>query len=117
MPEDGWVSGVNSPVLVPVSVKGHHVLVTARDVPGGPFQTDAEVEIAARKPQLDRVLDGLVAFANEMVERFESTDASKVSVQFGCDVAVETGTLVAVIGKASVQSTFTVTLEWARQGN
>jgi hypothetical protein len=73
------------------------------------------VEIGARKPRLDRVLDGLAAFANQVVEKFEPTNASKVSVQFGCDVAAQTGTLIAVIGQASAHSAFTVTLEWSRQ--
>jgi hypothetical protein len=91
-------------------------LVAAQDVPGdGSLDQGTEVEIGARKPRLDRALEGLAAFANEVVEKFEPTNASKMSVQFGCDVAAQTGTLIAVIGQASAHSAFTVTLEWARQ--
>ena len=42
----------------------------------------------------------------------QSTDASKVSVQFGCEVLVESGQFVAVIGRASSKAAITVGLEW-----
>jgi hypothetical protein len=40
--------------------------------------------------------------------------AHKVSVEFGCEFAVESGGFIAVIGKASAKSTFTVGLEWTK---
>nr|WP_246260446.1 CU044_2847 family protein [Streptomyces typhae] len=76
---------------------------------------DEEEEIGARRPgrpRLEQLLDGLAGFAQEIASRLQSTDASKVSVQFGCEVIVESGQFVAVIGKASSKSTITVGLEW-----
>jgi hypothetical protein len=106
-------------VLVPVQVGGCRLLIAAHDLSSEPTDRDTEVEIASHAPirdrMLDGMLDGLAAFATEVVTRFEPTSASKVSVQFDCDVAVESGTLVAVVGKASWQRTFTVTVEWARE--
>jgi hypothetical protein len=98
-------------VLVPVVVGECRLMVAARRVPG----EDDEVEIGARRPRIDHMLDGLAAFAGKVVERFEPTNASKVSVQFGCDVAVQSGTLIAMIGQASTKSSLLVTLEWTRQ--
>jgi hypothetical protein len=72
-----------------------------------------EQEIAGRPPRLDNVLTGVANFAKEIVATMQETGASKVSVEFGCEFAIETGTLVAVIGKASSKSTITVGLEWA----
>lgn len=76
---------------------------------------DEEEEIGARRPgrpRLEQLLDGLAGFAQEIAGRLQSTDASKVSVQFGCEVMVESGQFIAVIGKASSKSTITVGLEW-----
>ncbi|MFC8090430.1 CU044_2847 family protein [Streptomyces sp. NPDC057301] len=76
---------------------------------------DEEEEIGARRPgrpRLEQLLDGLAGFAQEIAGRLQSTDASRVSVQFGCEVMVEAGQLIAVIGKASSKSTITVGLEW-----
>lgn len=42
----------------------------------------------------------------------QGTDASKVNVQFGCEVLVESGQFVAVIGKVSSKAAITVGLEW-----
>jgi hypothetical protein len=106
-------------VLVPVEVGGCRLLVAAHDLSGGPVDRDTEVEIASHPSARDRLLngmlDGLAAFATEVVNRFEPTSASKVSVEFDCNVALESGSLVAVVGKASWQRTFTVTVEWTRQ--
>lgn len=108
-------------VLVPVQVGACRLLVAALDLSGESADRDMEVEIASHAPVRDRMLngmlDGLAAFASEVVTRFEPTSASKVSVQFDCDIALESGTFVAVVGKASWQRAFTVTVEWTRQGS
>ena len=107
------------PVLIPVQVGDCRLLVSAYDLTGESADRDTEIEIASPGSVQDRMLngmlDGLAAFATGVVDRFEPTSASKVSVQFDCNVALESGTLVAVVGKASWQRTFTVTVEWTRQ--
>lgn len=92
---------------VPVDVDGQRVYVWVEEVGGG-----EEQEIALRKPSLDQALDGLMGVVRAMGGRLRSTDASKVSVEFACEFAVESGAFVAVIGKASGKSTFKVALEW-----
>ncbi|MFI1106669.1 CU044_2847 family protein [Streptomyces physcomitrii] len=42
------------------------------------------------------------------------SEASKVTREFGCDMALESGALIAAIGKASAKSAFKVTLEWEK---
>lgn len=106
-------------VLIPVQVGDCRLLVSAYDLSGESADSDTEIEIASSGSVQDRMLngmlDGLAAFATGVVDRFEPTSASKVSVQFDCNVALESGTLVAVVGKASWERTFTVTVEWTRQ--
>ncbi|MEV0615086.1 CU044_2847 family protein [Nonomuraea sp. NPDC050404] len=100
-------------ILVPVTVDGQLVYLTARSASSfaGPGQ---EEEIAARRPTLQQVLDGLTGIARALGAQLRKTEADKVTVEFGCEFALESGSFVAVIGKASAKSTFKVGLEWSR---
>lgn len=63
---------------------------------------------------LEEVMSGLAAFASQLNRTVESFAADKVTVQFGCEVGMETGQLFAIIGKAGAKSTIDVTLEWTK---
>jgi hypothetical protein len=99
--------------LVPVEIDGQTVYLTVREMGGLPGSGE-EREIADRRPRLESVLGGVANFAKQVVGTLQDTGASKVSVEFGCEFALETGTFVAVIGKASSKSTLTVGLEWTK---
>ncbi|MFC4530598.1 CU044_2847 family protein [Sphaerisporangium dianthi] len=98
---------------VPVVVDGVrvHMEVRATGARGsdGPGQ---EGPIGIRTPALEEALDGLMGVAKAMGARLRETGAAKASVEFGCEFAMESGSLVAVIGKAGGKSTFKVALEW-----
>jgi hypothetical protein len=96
---------------VPVDVDGQRVYVWVEEELAG---ADDEQEIAFRKPSLDQALDGVMGVVRAMGGRLQSTNATKVSVEFACEFAVESGAFVAVIGKASGKSTFKVALEWTK---
>lgn len=119
---DDQAAGASLPVtLVPVELGGHAVLVVVSGDgldtrPGVTAGEEQEVSARGGKPTLEQVLDGLAGFAAEVASRLKSTDATRVGVQFGCDIGVESGSLVAVIGKASVSSSITVSLEWDGHG-
>jgi Trypsin-co-occurring domain 1 len=100
--------------LVPVQVGDRRIYLAVRDmdVEGHGLPGD-EQPISGRVPRLDDVLDGIAGFAGKVVDSMQSTKATKVSVEFGCEFAIESGHLVAVVGKASAKSTMTVSLEWA----
>jgi hypothetical protein len=104
-----------SSVLVPMVVNNQRIYLSVQKIGETRHGLNEEGEIASRPPTLDKVLDGLTGFAQEMATRLQGTDASKVSVEFGCEFALESGTFVAVIGKASARSTFKVALEWTKQ--
>jgi hypothetical protein len=102
-------------VLVPVEVDGHRILFSVRPNPLGEERTyEWEQDIVARRPSLQGALDDLAAVARELGSRLQDAAVSKVSVEFGCEFAVESGGFVAVIGKASARSTFKVGLEWTK---
>jgi Trypsin-co-occurring domain 1 len=101
--------------LVPLEVGEHPVYLEVRELGQADLQPGEEREIFGGRPSLDQVLDGLMDLARAMGARLQQSDASTVTVQFGCEVALETGMFVAVIGKASAKSTFTVQLEWSKE--
>lgn len=97
-------------VVVPVTQDGVRIQVLARSAEAA--ADGEETEIAARRPSLDQVMSGLNVVARAVGEQARQSTASKVTLEFGCDIALESGSLVAAIGKASVKSAFKVTLEW-----
>ena len=100
--------------LIPATVGECKLYVFAQDMDATTAGPRAEHEIGARLPHVEKALDGLAEFAQHIVQRFERTDAQKVTVEFGCDIVLESGTFLAVIGKASSTSSITVGLEWVR---
>jgi NTP-dependent ternary system trypsin peptidase co-occuring protein len=107
-------AGDGTETLVPVEIDGLTLYVAARTVNGGGAAANAdEHQIGARERRLEPVLAGMAGFARQVITSMQATDASKVTVQFGCEIAVESGSFVAVIGKASAKSTVTVSVEWA----
>ena len=107
------------PDLIGVQVRGQRLLIAtsaAAQSWADPADPDEESEISSRRhePKLEQVLDGVAVFAEEVVERLRGAEATKITVEFGCDIAVESGAFVAVIGKASASSSLKVSLEWQR---
>jgi hypothetical protein len=100
-------------VRVPIEVDGHQVYLWVD--PGSASElTGEEREISAKRPDLRGALDDLSVVAAELAQRLRSLEASSVKVEFGCEFALESGKIVAVIGKASAKSAFKVGLEWTR---
>ena len=98
--------------LVPVELGNQRLYLSVRSLDA--VHLGDEREIAARRPRLGHALDALAAFGKEFIGRFEGMDVSKVTVEFGCEIALESGSFVAVIGKASASSAIAVSLEWSR---
>ncbi|MER5222900.1 CU044_2847 family protein [Streptomyces flaveus] len=108
------VLGEREAVLVPVEVEGQTVYLAVQDRGYGSGVSGRESDIAARRPSLDEALDGLMGLARAMGTRLQQTDATKVTIEFGCEFVLESGSFVAVVGKASAKSSFLVGLEWDR---
>ncbi|MFI6967115.1 CU044_2847 family protein [Streptomyces sp. NPDC050255] len=98
--------------LVPVMAAGQTVLLSVQRR-GRQSTPEGEREIAARRLSLDEAVDSLVGIARSVGQRLQETGSTKATVEFGCEFAVESGQLVAVLGKATARSTFKVALEWA----
>lgn len=94
---------------VPTTVDGQRIDVWVQEPDG---EAGEESEIAFRKPTLDQALDGLMSAVGAIGGRLRESDAQVATVEFGCEFVLESGSFVAVIGKASSTSSFKVTLEW-----
>ncbi|MEV7731670.1 CU044_2847 family protein [Streptomyces sp. NPDC088921] len=110
--EEGTARDEETEVLVPVFLEGQKVYLSVRDLRTPQHALGTESEIAAHRPTLDEALDGLMGLVRMMGARLRQSDASKVTMEFGCEFALEAGAFVAVIGKASAKSAFGVALEW-----
>ena len=75
--------------------------------------TADEEEIASRMPSFDDVLSKVTTLAAGAIRDLSAIGASKVLLEFGCEFGIESGQLVAIIGKASGKSTFKIGLEWS----
>ncbi|WP_405742406.1 hypothetical protein OG885_43800 [Streptomyces sp. NBC_00028] len=99
--------------LIRLDVDGQRVYMAVRELDGG---YGGEHEISGRIGQrLDEALEGLTSTARAVVTQLRQSEATRVRVQFGCEFALESGSVVAVLGKARTSSAFTVELEWERQ--
>jgi hypothetical protein len=97
--------------LVPVTADGQTLYLSVQRL-GSTTSGGSEHEIAARRPTLEEAVDSLVGVARAVGTRLQQTGSDKATVEFACEFAVESGTLVAVLGKATARSTFKVALEW-----
>jgi hypothetical protein len=103
--------------VVPLRIGTSLMYVTATRLSANQAgELDEEVEIAARPPSVEQITAALKDFATQVTESLQGSGASRFVVEFGCDVAVETGRVVAMLGKGSLASTLRVTLEWSRPG-
>src|SRR5262245_16523267 len=99
--------------LLPMHVGGQFVYIAVRDL-DAPLVGGQEREIAGRRATLDEALAGVKAFAQQTIDELHHLDATKVAVEFGCEFVVESGSVFAVIGKASAMSAMKVSLEWSK---
>lgn len=100
--------------LLPLRVGDDAVLyVSASRLPAD-LVGDGEVEVAGRTPTTRQIIEVIARFAEELTAELGKSGATRFTVEFGCEIAVETGQVFAVLGKASARSSLNVTLEWER---
>jgi hypothetical protein len=98
--------------LVPVRLPGGgRLFVRAEPVGPAPGIND-EREIAGRIPSLDQVVAAVGEFTDSIGDALKRSAPTRFTVEFECEMAIEAGGLVAVIGKASGKAAFHVTMEW-----
>ena len=95
---------------IPVRLGDHTVYVEVDRLPGG------EEEVAGRMFTLDDFTGSLRAITQTVSEAIEhgldKVRPKKITVEFGCEVGVESGHLTAVLVKGSAKANIKVVAEW-----
>lgn len=99
--------------LVPVEAAGQTVLLRVRPNAESAHASFEEQEVAGwGTARIDGLFAGLAGVAEDFATRFESSGAKRMRLKFGCDVAVKSGSLIAIIGNASTTASFGVEPEY-----
>lgn len=101
-------------VLIPLRVGDEGVMYVAATPLSDANDGFGEVEVAGRAQSTRQVVEVLGLLAEEFISVLSHSGATKFAVELGCEVAVESGQVFAVLGKASSKSSLKVTLEWQR---
>jgi len=73
---------------------------------------EEDVASSSRIYSFDRIRDALEGVASEVVTALARVKPQRATVEFGIDIAVESGQLTALLVKGTGTTTLKVTLEW-----
>lgn len=91
--------------LVPVALpSGRRALVSAISFGG-------EEPVAARVPNFSEVLDNVREMCHAVTEAIDKIPGKKINVEFGLAFGIESGQLVTLLAKASVNASLKVSIE------
>ena len=79
---------------------------------GGSADQYNERELAARPHAIGDALKGVNALVKDLKSELQGLSAKRMAVEVSLEFALESGHLVAIVGKASGKSSIKVTLEW-----
>ncbi|TQJ89978.1 CU044_2847 family protein [Streptomyces sp. SLBN-31] len=102
--------------ITPVAVDGGVLYIEATslhgasETGGGTWSEDEEV--ASVIPDLSSVTAALSGFASQVTQALRQARPDKVTLEFGCELAIEPSGLSVLIAKGSAKSNLKVTLEW-----
>ncbi|MFF8375545.1 CU044_2847 family protein [Streptomyces sp. NPDC015661] len=68
-----------------------------------------------RLPDLSAVTDALASFAGRIGEALHEAAPDRATVEFGCQLGLDSGKLTALVVQGSANASLRVTLEWVRK--
>lgn len=71
-----------------------------------------EKDVAFTIPSFEGVTDAITGIASSMIETLQTVKPRKASIEFGLEVAVDSGSLTAILVKGSGNTSLKITLEW-----
>jgi hypothetical protein len=106
-------------LLVELQADGSVLYVEARELARSPGDDEEELSGSVRRVSavaVDQVSAAVGGFASRIGASLAQSGCQRYSVEFGCEIAVETGQVVAVLGKGTATSSVKITLEWDQAG-
>jgi len=94
--------------IVPVVINEKKSLKVEATILGG------DQDISSNLLSFDGVTDAIEDISNSVVETFNKIKPDKASVEFGLEIALESGKLTSVLVKGSGKANLKVTLEWSK---
>ena len=76
-----------------------------------------EEEVAFILPSFKKLTDAIEGIAESIVMSLQKVKPKKASVEFGLEVALESGQLTALLVKGSGTSNLKITLEWSESSS
>src|SRR5690349_21269319 len=71
-----------------------------------------EEEVAFKLPEFKQVTEAIEGIAKSILTSIEKVKPQKASVEFGVEIAVDSGQLTALLVKGSGKANLKITLEW-----
>src|SRR5690349_20110539 len=102
-------------MLVELQADGSVLYVEARELARLPGENEQELSGSALRRStatVDQIATSIGAFATRIGASLAGSDCQRYSIEFGCEIAVETGQVVALLGKGSATTSVKITLEW-----
>jgi Trypsin-co-occurring domain 1 len=93
--------------VVPVEIEGRTILMEATDLGG-------EEEVAGGLMSFEGVSQAIEVLSTKLGEAASKARPDRVTLEFGCEVATESGVLTAVFVKGAGKANVRVVLEWER---
>ncbi|MFB7861189.1 MULTISPECIES: CU044_2847 family protein [unclassified Streptomyces] len=101
--------------ITKVELAGGVIYVEAQPLgPVGQEPTELEGR-GGRLPDLSEVTGALSSFAAQLGEALHRAAPERVTVEFGCQLGIDSGALTALIVQGSASANFRVTLEWVNK--
>ncbi|MFG3343801.1 CU044_2847 family protein [Streptomyces sp. NPDC048018] len=100
--------------ITKVELAGGVLYVEAQ--PLGPAgQEPTELEGRGRLPDLSEVTGALSSFAAQLGEALHRAAPERATVEFGCQLGIDSGALTALVVQGSTSANLRVTLEWVNK--
>lgn len=97
--------------VVSLKINGDSVIKVRASVLGG----EQDVANVAKFIQFKEVTDMIEKIADSTIETIKKVKPDKASIEFGIEVAIESGVATALLVKGSGTGNFKITLEWSKE--
>ena len=78
-------------------------------------QTGREDVALGAASEFEEVTDALEGIVEAIAETINQANPTKATVKFGLEIAVESGNLIAILGKGSTKANLEISLEWTKE--